>query len=241
MRKILLGGVVVAGITLAGCAQVGDALSSVLGIFKVAFSLDDQQPLSYGIEYPAAFTSNANAIKQYLPRAIAAREAGTNFDLLSSLLSSSGLSLNSLLSGTKLKLGFNVKADNSGNKHRAAFPFSSSLGLFVKNVNSATPTTTGDLPAFDVPASGITNLQIPLTIPFTILQSANVTDDVIAGNSIPYKINGNFKFALVPTTGDTVAKDSTNMNLVTSAISTRPTGTDASLFDTFTALLSYLK
>jgi len=249
MRKILLGGLVVAGITLTGCAQVGDALSSLLNIFKVAFSLDETQGtkgVDYEIQYPQAFTNNAAAIKSLLGRAASARSAGNEGladNIIKMGLSGFGISsLDDFLAQTKLSLKFNVKADNSGNKHKAAFPFETGLGLFVRDLNNADPTTTSTLKPFEVPAAGTTAFQIPVDVPFTLLKKSSITDDVIAGNSIPYKVNGNFKFALVPTAGDTVAKDSTTMNLVTSAISTRPTtGSSASLFDTFTSLLSYLK
>ncbi|MEN9354702.1 MAG: hypothetical protein RL318_2027 [Fibrobacterota bacterium] len=249
MRRAIIGTAVLTGIVLGGCAQLSDAMSSIFSIFKVDFSLDDNA-VDYGIEFPSAFknsslVSSVNAVMGTgsgisipgtgitLPRA--ARSAQAKLDVLSLLGFSS---VPDMLSKTTLKLTFNLKADNSKNKDKASFPFSSGLNLFVRDVTSDKRTTGGAIEPFDVAGGGITKLAIPVPVPLSLL-TGGALNDVVDGKPIPYRVAGTFGFALRSPMGDTLGKDSTSMDLKTGNVATRPS-TDASTYDFFVKVYDFL-
>lgn len=243
MRKALMGATFVGALALGGCSQLSDTLSSIFSVFKVDFSLDEDKPVAYGIQLPSVFS---NSLTQSLANGFMARSASYRAAGRASATEASGLlgilgfnSVEDILSQTNLDLKFNINADNSKNSDRANFPFASALNLFVRDVGAGnSPTTTGSISPFKVSGKSDTTLQIPVSVPLSLL-TGNAVSDVVDGKAIPYRVAGKMAFALQSPTGDTLGKDTASMDLKTGDIPTRPES-NAAAFDFFGKVLNFL-
>lgn len=242
MRKALLGATFVGALALGGCAQISDTLSSIFSVFKVDFSLDKDNPVAYGITLPKVFS---NSLTQSLASGFMARSASYRVAGRATASEASGLlgilgfnSASEILEQTNLDLKFNVNADNTKNSDRANFPFASALNLFVRDVGAAQPTTTGSISPFKVSGKSDTTLQIPVSVPLSLL-TGDALGDVVDGKAIPYRVAGKMAFALQSPTGDTLGKDTASMDLKTGDIPTRPES-NAAAFDFFGKVLNFL-
>lgn len=123
----------------------------------------------------------------------------------------------------KFKMVFHVKADNSGNKEKAAFGTDAIKPVlnFRINSKSGTPIAT-PIPAFAIEGGAISDLAFPIEIPLTAIDKAMIRK-IINGDPIPYFLSGTVKFDLLE--GTAVRKSGTSeLDLSSGEISTRPSG-----------------
>ncbi len=132
---------------------------------------------------------------------------------------------NYVLGEYNLVLTFHVKADNSGNSHKASFGQTVKPILnFYVNSKSSTPFQSTMQP-FSVEAGQVGSLDFPVSVPLTAIDRT-ILKQILNGDSIPYFLTGSIAFDFVDATGGLLTSNagSAEIDLATGKIPTRPAG-----------------
>ena len=132
---------------------------------------------------------------------------------------------NYVLGEFNLILTFHVKADNTGNSHKASFGQTVKPVLnFYANSKSNQPFKS-TMDPFSVEAGQVGSLDFPVSIPLTAIDRTILTQ-ILNGQSIPYFLTGSIEFDLVDATGGLFTRNagSAEIDLATGSIPTRPSG-----------------
>lgn len=210
-----------AGGLLAACSDV----MSALNIFLVKFRYAGGGLAS--LILPSDIRSAANAYSACsngsLSCATAVASLSLTSDTKAALLSGNVAALaKSYTAPDKygMKLAFGLEADNSGNSDKASFPLSTGLNLFVQEKKAANKVTT-QLPAFAVAGSTVDT--IPVELPITVASVPQSSfKSMLQGQDIPYWLTGTVGFDLKSPTGETLSSGSSDLDIQTGAVSTRP-------------------
>jgi hypothetical protein len=212
---------------VAGC----DFLSNSLSIFLVKFFYAGSGVASLIV--PAELRDAATVYNS--PLSVAGLQAATR-------LTAKGITTNptELLTyfADKSKYGVNLKfglgADNSGNSDSAYFPVTAGLNLFMQE-KVAGNKVGAELPAFGVSPSKIDTIDVVLPITLAQLPSASV-QAALKGDSIPYWVTGSVGYSLKsPITGNEISNHTSEMDLATDKVATRP---DDAQLDSFLKLVA---
>lgn len=132
---------------------------------------------------------------------------------------------NYVLGEYNLVLTFHVKADNSGNSHKASFGQTVKPVLnFYINSKSSDPFKSTMQP-FSVEGGQVGHLDFPVSMPLTAI-NRTILRQIVNGDSIPYFLTGSIAFDFVDATGGLLTSNagSAEIDLATGKIPTRSAG-----------------
>jgi hypothetical protein len=143
-----------------------------------------------------------------------------------------GSRLSPSLDKFKFKMVFHVKADNSGNRGKAAFGSDAIHPIVELHINSrsALPVQT-PIPSFEIAGGAVETLDFPIEIPLTALDKATARK-IANGDPVPYFLTGSLKFDVLD--GSTLKGTGvSHLDLASGEIETRPSGSVKELLSGF--------
>lgn len=185
---------------LLGSCSLTDSIDDVLAVANVKFSSADPAYTGPTLSGPDPVTAAAELLFT----------SKTKFDVLGEY---------------SLVLTFHVKANNSGNSHKASFgqTVKPVLSFYINSLSNQPIQST--MAPFSVEANQVGSLDFPVSVPLTSINTT-ILKQILNGDSIPYYLRGSITFDLLDATGGifTANAGTSQIDLATGAIPTRPSG-----------------
>lgn len=207
LRPLLALGIVAGGLTAC------DEVMSAMNVFLMKFYDGGG---STSLIAPAGVKE---VISLFAARQVAARQADASQIALFDDLLKEKVTEYTDKSKWGANLAYGLGADNTGNSDKAALPGKAALDLFVQSKSNSPLTAALEPFAVEAKAKDTINCNFPVT--FDKIPQASF-NSIIKGDSIPYFLRGKVGYDLKSPTGNVLSSHSTEMDLATRKMATRP-------------------
>jgi len=212
MKRLRLRPVFALGFVVAGLTACDEVMSAV-NVFLMKFYDGG------GSTALIAPSGVKEVISLFASRQIAARQAdASKLALLDGLIEEK---VNQYMDKSKwrVNLAYGLGADNTGNTDKAALPGKAALDLFVQSRENSPMTAALEPFAVDGGVKDTINCNFPVTLDKLPQKSF---DAMVNGDSIPYFLRGKVGYDLKSPTGSVLSSHSTEMDIATRKMATRP-------------------